>query len=146
MSNARDRRLMAALLLDTNVILRAGEDRRHEVSPSAIRMVDDAAVSSDLALSAISFLEISTLAEKGVISVDAGELYAQAREDGIRVIPLDVHMALRAGRLPAEGFVGRDPADRMIVATAILTGCDLFTLDREMIAWNGPLRVIDARA
>ena len=34
----------------------------------------------------------------------------------------------------------------MIVATAILTGCDLVTMDREMIAWNGPLRVIDARA
>lgn len=137
---------MAALLLDTNVILRAGEDRRHEINPSVVGMVDVAAVGGELALSAVSFLEISTLAEKGVVSVDAGELYAQARDDGIRVIPLDVHMALRAGRLPAEGFAGRDPADRMIVATAILTGCDLVTMDREMIAWNGPLRVIDARA
>lgn len=49
-------------------------------------------------------------------------------------------------RQPDEGYPGRDPADRMIVATAILAGCDLITMDRDMIAWNGPLRVIDARA
>lgn len=137
---------MPALLLDTNVMLRTDAARTHEISPAANRMVEAAAVSGDLALSAITFLELATLAERGSVRVDAGEIYQQAREDGIRVIPLDVHMALRAGRLPREGFAGRDPADRMIVATAILAGCDLITTDREMIGWDGPLHVIDARA
>ena len=137
---------MATLLLDTNVILRASADRRHEISPAAIAMVDAAAARGELALSAITFLEISTLAEKGAVSADAGEIHAHAIQDGIRVIPLDAHMALRAGRLLGEGFTGHDPADRMIVATAILTRSDLITMDSEIIGWNGPLRVIDARA
>lgn len=137
---------MPALLLDTNVMLRTDAARKDEIGPVANRVVEAAAASGDLALSAVTFLEIATLAERGRVSVDAGEIYEQTKEDGIRVIPLDVHMALRAGRLPREGFAGRDPADRMIVATAILAGCDLITTDREMIAWDGPLHVIDARA
>ena len=137
---------MPALLMDTNVVLRSDEYRKHEVSRAATRLVDAAAAKGEAALSSITFLEIAMLAEKGAISVDAQELYRHVIQNGIRVIPLDVHMALRAGRLPREGYAGRDPADRMIVATAILTGCDLITMDREMIDWDGPLRVIDARA
>ena len=137
---------MPALLLDTNVVLRSDRNREHEVSRAATRLVDAAAASGEAALSSITFLEIAALAEKGKIGVDAEELYRHVIQDGIRVIPLDAHMALRAGRLAGEGYAGRDPADRMIVATAILSGCDLITTDREMIAWDGPLRVIDARA
>lgn len=137
---------MPTLLLDTNVVLRSGKSHEGEVSRAAIRLIDDAAKSGEAALSSITFLEIATLAEKGAVSIDAEVLHKRVIQDGIRVIPLDVHMALRAGRLRKEGFMGRDPADRMIVATAILAGCDLITTDREMIAWEGPLHVIDARA
>lgn len=137
---------MPTLLLDTNVVLRSGKSREGEVSRAAIRLIDDAAKSGEAALSSITFLEIATLAEKGTVSIDTEVLHKRVIQDGIRVIPLDVHMALRAGRLPREGYRGRDPADRMIVATAILAGCDLITTDREMIAWDGPLHVIDGRA
>ncbi len=137
---------MPALLLDTNVVLRSDQHRKHEVSRAATELIDAAAANGEAALSSITFLEVATLAERGRISVDAEELYRYVIQNGIRVIPLDARMAMRAGRLPGEGYPGRDPADRMIVATAILAGCDLITMDREMIAWNGPLRVIDARA
>ena len=137
---------MPYLLLDTNVVLRSDRNREHEVSRAATRLVDVAATNGEAALSSITFLEVATLAEKGKISVDAEELHRNVIRNGIRVIPLDAGMALRAGRLPREGYAGRDPADRMIVATAILAGCDLITTDREMIDWDGPLHVIDARA
>ncbi|MXY77628.1 MAG: type II toxin-antitoxin system VapC family toxin [Acidimicrobiia bacterium] len=137
---------MPALLLDTNVVLRSDQHRKHEVSRAATTLIDAAAANGEAALSSITFLEVATLAERGRISVDAEELYRYVIQNGIRVIPLDARMAMRAGRLSGEGYAGRDPADRMIVATAILAGCDLITMDREVIDWNGPLRVIDARA
>ena len=37
------------------------------------------------------------------------------------------------------------PADRIIVATALLTGATLATADERILAWNGSLKRIDAR-
>ena len=38
-----------------------------------------------------------------------------------------------------------DPADRLIVATAMGLGASLVTSDARLLAWRGPLVCIDAR-
>jgi len=38
-----------------------------------------------------------------------------------------------------------DPADRLIVATALALGASLATSDARLLAWTGPLARIDAR-
>lgn len=45
-------------------------------------------------------------------------------------VPVDNRIAMRAVQL--EGFAHRDPADRMIVATAINMGATLVTADAEL--------------
>ena len=52
--------------------------------------------------------------------------------------------AVRAVALEREGF-HRDPADRFIVATALLGGHTLLTTDREILDWSGGLHCIDVR-
>jgi PIN domain nuclease of toxin-antitoxin system len=38
-----------------------------------------------------------------------------------------------------------DPADRLIVATALDMGAALLTADERLLAWSGPLTCVDAR-
>ncbi len=60
---------------------------------------------------------------------------------GLNEIPVDGSIAARAGLLPD---IHGDPADRIIVATA-LTGHQLVTADRAILRWTGPLKSMDAR-
>ena len=61
-------------------------------------------------------------------------------EDGLVEIPVDGAIAVRAGLLPD---LHGDPADRIIVATA-LGGYRLVTSDRRILDWPGPLYRLDA--
>ena len=56
-------------------------------------------------------------------------------------IPVNGEIAARAGLLPD---IHGDPADRLIVATA-LHGHELVTADERILAWPGPLQRLDAR-
>jgi PIN domain nuclease of toxin-antitoxin system len=60
---------------------------------------------------------------------------------GLNEIPLDGAIGIRAGQL---ADMHGDPADRIIVATA-LAGHTLVTSDRQILAWPGALERIDAR-
>ena len=60
---------------------------------------------------------------------------------GLVEIPVDGEIAAQGGAL--AGLPG-DPADRIIVATA-LTGHQLMTADESILRWSGNLRRIDAR-
>lgn len=60
--------------------------------------------------------------------------------EGLIEIPVDGAIATRAGLLPE---MHGDPADRLIVATA-LEGHQLMTADRLVLEWSGPINRIDA--
>ena len=61
---------------------------------------------------------------------------------GVREMPLDGDVGIAAARL--EGFHG-DPADRILVATAIRNGAELVTADGQILGWQGALPRRDAR-
>ena len=61
-------------------------------------------------------------------------------DDGFIEIPVDGEIAMRAGLLPK---MHGDPADRLIVATA-LGGHRLVTADRRILDWPGNLDWLDA--
>lgn len=60
---------------------------------------------------------------------------------GLVEIPIDGVIGIRANLLPD---FHADPADRIIVATA-LEGHRLVTADRRILDWPGPLDRLDAR-
>ena len=133
------------LILDTNIVLRVGMDwKAGGVSTAAEQLVVDAQVRGEAAISAATIWEIGELAEKGIIHANLAVLLGQLAEEGISVIPIDGNIAVRAVQLRSE-WDDKDPADRFIMATALLTNSQLVTIDAEMIAWNGPARVVDAR-
>ena len=71
---------------------------------------------------------------------DPDRMLRDVLQMGMTIINVTPEIGLRAGFL--EDFHG-DPADRIIVATA-LEGHQLLTSDREILNWSGPLRTIPA--
>ena len=99
-----------------------------------------------VAVSVVTFWEIAVLVEKRRISLgcDPARWRSDRIADGLRELPLHGNEAVRAVALGQEGF-HRDPADRFIVATALLGGHTLLTTDREILAWPGELPRVDVR-
>lgn len=132
------------ILLDTHVLLwlESGSER---LGPRSRRLIDRAFDGDDLAVSAISFWEISMLALKKRIELEMPP--RQLRHDllgsGLLEIPLTGDIAIAATDI--EGF-HPDPADRFILATALATGAALVTGDSRILDWKGNLKLHDARA
>ena len=83
----------------------------------------------------ISVWEVAMLVSKGRIDLqpDAGAWIRANLQPPVRLEPLHPEISLESCRL--EDFHG-DPADRLIVATALVLGAPLITADRQIIGWN----------
>ena len=130
------------ILLDTHVLLWQDQgDRR--LGSRARSTLDRGLRAGNVAMSAISFWEVGMHIQKGRLGFDLA-LDAWRRsllEQGLIEIPLDGAIAARAGML---GNLHGDPADRLIIATA-LEGHQLLTADEHILNWPGDLARIDAR-
>lgn len=90
----------------------------------------------DIIVSSISAWEIAMLVERGklVLSMDvASWLSTVAQIDAVHFLPVDVEVATKSVDLP--GDFHKDPADRMIVATARKLAVPLVTKDDKIRAY-----------
>lgn len=129
------------MILDTHVLvwLRSGDDRLGTRTRDSLKR---AWLSGDVAISAVSFWEVAMLHEKGRLTLlqDIGSWRQALLQDGIVEIPVDGEIGIRAA-----GLVDfhADPADRLIVATA-LGGHQLVTADERILDWPGALSSLRA--
>lgn len=133
------------VLLDTHVWLwMAGGER---IAPAARRLIEVAVDADGLVISPISIWEVGMLAAKGRITIQPDCLTwvnEALAKTGVRLLPLSVQVAVGSSFLP-EGFHG-DPADRIIVATAIAGSATLVTRDAQILAYarRGRFKVVSA--
>ena len=131
------------ILLDTQALIwLLFDDRRLGVQ--ARGAIDDAWKAGEAAVSAISFWEMSMLHEKRRLDllVDVGALRTNLLAEGLLEVPMNGAVGIRAAGL---SDLPRDPADRIVVATA-LEGYRLVTADQGILEWSGALDRMDARA
>ena len=129
------------LLLDTHVMLwlrlgdaRLGSDTRREI--------ERAWQSGEVCVSALSFWEVAMLKAKGRIRFpeDVGLWRREQLEQGVVEIVVDGEIGIRAVNL---SDFHSDPADRLIVATALDGHC-LVTADEHILGWSGGLTCMRA--
>ena len=130
------------ILLDTHVLLwfRTAEER---IGHYCRQQVADALQEGDLAVSAFSFWEIAMLLDKGRITLpdDIVPWRAALLANYLTEIPVSGDIGIRANNLPN---FHPDPADRIIVATA-MEGHRLLTADELILDWGGNVDRLDAR-
>ena len=131
------------ILLDTHVWLWTQEAQERLGSKSQGMLLNE---DNTLFISSVSSLEIARLAWGGRLTL-AGKLRTWVPEAlqalHAETIPITHEIALAAYELPGEFH--RDPADRMLVATAVVHDLTLMTADDRILAYPHLLSY-DARA
>ena len=92
--------------------------------------------SGTIGVSSISCIEIARLAGAGLIELPTDALTWLGNllsYPSVQLLPITPEIAVRAYTLP-EPF-HRDPADRILVATALELSCPLLTSDRRIIEY-----------
>lgn len=120
-------------LLDTHVLPWWLQERA-ALSVGQERILEAASEDQPVGLSCISLWEIAMLSAKGRIRLQVPlPLFLDAieRSSLVRVLPISAAVAAKVAELPPH-FHG-DPADRLIVSTAIVHNATLLTADRPII-------------
>ncbi len=117
------------ILLDTHVVIWLAQDYRR-ISTKAQSVIKDARKKDrGLAVPSIDLVEIARLASCGQICLkpDAETVLAEIERRFI-ILPITANIALQSYALPAS--YPKDPADRIIGATALIHDLPVITADQ----------------
>ena len=119
------------ILVDTHIVVWLAFDQT-QLSKRARTAIDEARKQGDgLAISDITLFELATLTGKGRIRLDISlESFLREVETRFMILPITGRACVRALGLPV-GYP-KDPADRIIGATALVEGLSLVTADLEI--------------
>jgi PIN domain nuclease of toxin-antitoxin system len=123
-------------LLDTHVWLWVQEGLTQNLSPDFLVELELSQRRRELAVSAISILEIARLValNQYKLAVSIEEFVRQGTTaDGLLLLDLSASVLIESTRLPGE--IHRDPSDRLLVATAILHDLTLVTDDGKLLRY-----------
>ena len=116
------------ILLDTHVVIWLALEPGRISKRARAAIQETRQRGEGLAVSDITLLEIATIENKGRIKLDASlEAFLAEIEARFIVLPITGRICVSALALPAA--YPRDPADRVIGATALVEGFPLITAD-----------------
>ncbi|MBI4639273.1 MAG: type II toxin-antitoxin system VapC family toxin [Candidatus Tectomicrobia bacterium] len=101
-----------------------------ELSKTATHRINQAMAKKSVYLSAISAWEVALLVRQGrlVLTMDVQDWTARTEVlPFVQIVPVDIPIAVKSVHLP--GDFHKDPADRIIVATALRFGLPVVTRD-----------------
>lgn len=124
------------IVLDTHTLLWWASGDKAQLSTAAQQAIDTEMDGGQIMVSSISAWELAMLVAKGrvALSMDVGAWLSVVSEiEEVRFVPVDNEIAVKSIELP--GDFHRDPADRIIVATARKLAAPLITLDDKIRAY-----------
>jgi PIN domain nuclease of toxin-antitoxin system len=119
------------ILLDTHIALWLTLESRQLTRKSTARLAEARRREEVLAIASITLVETARLVAHGRITIHVGlDAYMEEIESRFNVLPITAAIAAATTRLP-ESYP-RDPADRIIGATALVHGATLITADQRI--------------
>lgn len=123
------------ILLDTHALIwwREADARLSQRTQTAIAHEEQAGM---IAVSAFSFWEIALLVQRNRLNLSCGVAKWVSLIEALNCtffVPVDTNIAVASVQLPAG--LHRDPADRIIVATALTMNIPLVTIDQKIRAY-----------
>jgi PIN domain nuclease of toxin-antitoxin system len=117
------------ILLDTHVVIWLADDETRISKKAEAAIVQARQAGDGLAISAATLLELAMLYSKGRIQLTISlESFMVNVESRFIVLPITGRICAQAFDLPTN--YPKDPADRIIGATALVEGLTLITADR----------------
>lgn len=123
------------ILLDTCALIWIVN--KDPIAPAALAAAERAFHRGELFLSPVSAWEIGALASRGRLKLGvSAEVYVERAFTlpGVQLAALTPQIAVRSSCLP--GNFHSDPADCLLVATALTMGLKLMTRDRRILAYG----------
>ena len=112
----------------------------HRLSKKAVEAIEEERAGTGVAIATVSLLELAQLADKHRLALSLStERFLSEAVMRVIVKPMTPEIVGIAVRLPST--FPKDPADRVIAATAIAEGATLVTADQK-IRDSGALRTI----
>lgn len=124
------------IVLDTHALLWWANGERAQLSAAAASAIDAEMDGGQILVSSMSAWELAMLVERGrvALSMDiASWLDTLSRIDAVQMVPFDSEIAVKSVQLP--GDFHKDPADRIIVATARKFAAPLVSADEKIRAY-----------
>lgn len=121
------------IVLDTHAFVWWASGNHELMSPPALSAINREIDSGQLIVSSISCWELAMLVARDRISLSmdvAQWLKVVAQIDAVRFVPVDNEIAVKSVELP--GDFHKDPADRIIVATARHFGAPVVSADEKI--------------
>lgn len=121
------------ILLDTHAWVWWVSDPQRLPLPARAAIEDSLDAGRPVRVSSISVWEVAMLVRRGrlELTMDLGDWIAHAEAaPEIAFVPVDNRIA--AGAVDLDDFAHRDPADRIILATALNLGATLVTADARL--------------
>jgi PIN domain nuclease of toxin-antitoxin system len=122
-------------LLDTHAVHAAVDPGAAKPLPAKVRGLIAQCTRNDLAISAITLLELARHLRAGVIDTDDQVGWLERVEQQVTVVPISARLAHASTVMPwrrRDGKEHADPADRLIVATALRHQLPIIGADEEM--------------
>ena len=124
------------IVLDTNALIWWASNSER-LSRKAKKAIEEAERKKALYISSISILEIYILVKKNKIKFNTSvDSWLEKVESlpYVNFVPMDNKIAVQSVNLP--DLLHKDPADRIIIATALNIGAKLITSDRKIINYK----------
>jgi PIN domain nuclease of toxin-antitoxin system len=119
------------ILLDTHIALWLTLESRQLTRRSTARLAEARGRGETLAIASITLLETARLIAHGRIAIQTSlDAYMEELSSHFAILPITPAIAAATTRLPAS--YPRDPADRIIGATALVHGATLITADQRI--------------
>lgn len=136
----------AAVLLDTHIWVKY-QNGSSDILASSKPVIESAADQGGVFVSVISVWEIALLVRLGRLSLNEGVdrwTHEALSKPGINLLPLTPEIAIASVDLPEP--MHKDPADRILVASARVEGLALITRDRDILAFAKVFKLACLRA